>query len=359
MAIAIQSHVRGTTNRFKFYLQELLTPTRPAVQTRPLRLAVLIDAENTSHRVLHGLFEEVAKFGVACVRRAYGCWTHPTLNAWPESLREYAITPVHQVQASSGKNASDSAMIIEAMDLLYNRKLDGFCIVSSDSDFTRLAARIREAGLTVLGFGEDKTPKAFVQACDRFIYTEILRQNGHKNGRPKVKPGQKMSTADLQKEAWLVKLLRHAAEDAGDEQGWANLSAVGLVISNKNPDFDSRNYGYSKLLDLIRASNLFLIRGNGPTLYIRDKEWQGNGANLQLIQTVRQAIAQASREEGWAHLGTLGATLRKIDPDFDYQKYKASNLNGLLRSLDIFELEKRDNGQWYVRDPKGKPPAEA
>jgi uncharacterized LabA/DUF88 family protein len=349
--MALQMKFQGTVDRIKFYLQQLFTPEWPETQSRPQRLAVLIDAENMSHHILHGLFEELAKYGVACVRRAYGDWTLSSLNPWPDYLQEYAIMPVHQVHYTTGKNASDSAMIIDAMDLLYNRKLDAFCIVSSDSDFTRLAGRIREAGLTVLGVGENQTPKAFVQTCDRFIYTEILRKNGQKNGRPKVKPGQKLSASSLQKEAWLVKLLRHAVEDACNEMGWANLSTIGSVINNKAPDFDARNYGYSKLLDLMRAINLFHINANSTTIQVRDRQWQGNGANSHLLELLRQAIAQASQEGGWAFLGTVGAALHKIDPEFDYQNYKVNNLSSLLRSTGKFELEKRDNGQWYVRDP--------
>jgi uncharacterized LabA/DUF88 family protein len=214
---------------------------------------------------------EIAKYGVASVKRIYGDWTTPQLKGWKDSLLQYAIQPIQQFRYTVGKNATDSAMIIDAMDLLYTEKLDGFCIVSSDSDFTRLACRIREAGLIVYGFGENKTPKPFVGACDKFIYTEILRED------TAVAVTVKPATNAVKSDAKLVKLLRNAVEDSTDEDGWAYLGSVGQKIANQAPEFDPRNYGFKKLGELIRASQLFDIDRRksdsalGVSIYVKDK----------------------------------------------------------------------------------------
>lgn len=236
------------------------------------RLAVLIDADNTQPAMIEGLFEEVANYGVATVKRIYGDWTGTHLKGWKEVLLEHAIQPIQQFAYTRGKNATDSAMIIDAMDLLYTETMDGFCIVSSDSDFTRLSARIREAGLTVYGFGEQKTPQAFVSACDRFIFTEILR----KDAKGEADTTRK-TLRELKSDTRLVNLLRNATEDSANDAGWANLGTVGQNVANKAPEFDPRNYGYKKLGELIRAIDLFAIddrsTDNSPSrqIYIRDK----------------------------------------------------------------------------------------
>lgn len=237
------------------------------------KLAILIDADNTPPSIIDGLIEEVAKYGVASVKRIYGDWTKPNLSGWKNLLLEHAIQPIQQFGYTIGKNATDSAMIIDAMDLLYTDKLDGFCIVSSDSDFTRLASRIREAGLTVYGFGENKTPKPFVEACDKFIYTEILRKTDEET----VEPSPKQPTNELKRNTKLVNLLRNAVEDSADDSGWAYLGNVGQNITNKSSEFDPRNYGYKKLGELINAIKLFDIdersseNAPGKAIYIRDK----------------------------------------------------------------------------------------
>jgi uncharacterized LabA/DUF88 family protein len=243
-----------------------------AVQDKQKRLAVLIDADNTQPSIIEALLEEIAKYGVSSVRRIYGDWTSPNLKGWKDVLLEYAIQPIQQFAYTRGKNATDSAMIIDAMDLLYTDKFDGFCIVSSDSDFTRLSARVRESGLTVYGFGEQKTPKAFVGACDKFIYTEILRKRDEKEPEVRKAPSSK----ELKSDTRLVTLLRNAVEDSADENGWAHLGTVGQNLANRAPEFDPRNYGYKKLGDLIRATGLFEIdersAENSPAknLYVRD-----------------------------------------------------------------------------------------
>ncbi len=236
------------------------------------KLAVLIDADNAQPAILEGLIAEIAKYGVASVKRIYGDWTNPKLKGWKENLLDYAIQPIQQFEYTTGKNSTDSAMLIDAMDLLYTEKLDGFCIVSSDSDFTRLASRIREAGLMVLGFGEKKTPKPFVSACDKFIYTEILRKAD--SGTTAAK--RKISVAKLRSDTKLVNLLRGAVENAAGESGWAYLGNVGSVVSNTAPEFDPRNYGYIKLGDIMKSIGLFEIKqlssDNSPakSVYVRD-----------------------------------------------------------------------------------------
>jgi len=236
------------------------------------KLAVLIDADNAQPSILDGLLSEIAKYGTANVKRIYGDWTLPRLKGWKEHLLQYSIQPIQQFGYTSGKNSTDSSLIIDAMDLLYTGKFDGFCIVSSDSDFTRLASRIREAGLIVYGFGERKTPKAFVSACDKFIFTEVLRSKD--NGNEKI---NRKTTRELKQDTKLVNLLRNAVEASSDDSGWAHLGTVGSNIAKQASEFDPRNYGYKKLGELMAATNVFQIEertvGNGPSkaLYLKDK----------------------------------------------------------------------------------------
>lgn len=230
-------------------------------------LAVLIDADNAQPSVVAELLAEVASYGTATVKRAYGDWTTPNLSGWKEALHVHAIQPIQQFRYTTGKNATDSALIIDAMDLLHSGKVDGFCLVSSDSDFTRLATRIREAGLSVYGFGERKTPNPFVAACDKFIYTEILRKPAA--GAPVEAPVQ----------VPLKPILSSAISAAAREDGWAALSAVGSLVVKKSPSFDPRNYGFQKLGELVRAQSYIEVKsvpvGDGSQnlhLYVRVKE---------------------------------------------------------------------------------------
>ena len=225
-------------------------------------LAILIDADNASPSILKGLMDEVAKLGRATVRRIYGDWTKPNLGSWKDLLLEYSIQPIQQFAYTKGKNATDSTLIIDAMDLLYAGKLDGFCIVSSDSDFTRLAARLKESGKQVYGFGEKKTPRPFVVACDRFIYTEVFTNVAGQ--APDRKP-----TAELERDRAFLDLVGGAVEDATDESGWARLGHVGTILTKKEPDFDSRNYGYSKLSELLEASKHFELRRTDKMVSVR------------------------------------------------------------------------------------------
>ena len=248
----------------------------PQAEIKQAKLAVLIDADNTQPAIIEGLLDEVAKYGVASVKRIYGDWTSTNLRSWKDRLLEFAIQPIQQFSYTVGKNATDSAMIIDAMDLLYTEKLDGFCIVSSDSDFTRLAARLRESGRIVYGFGEKKTPRAFVSVCDKFIYTEILRDNQEEtddeDSRPTAKPKK-----DFKVDRKLLKLLRETVDDVAEESGWAYLGGVGHKINNRSADFDPRNYGFKKLGDMFRAIHEFETEerpqehGAGRQVYIRWK----------------------------------------------------------------------------------------
>lgn len=251
-----------------------------AIKDTQPRLAVLIDADNAQATLIEGLLAEIAKYGIASVKRIYGDWTTPNLGGWKTTLLGHSIHPIQQFRYTTGKNATDSAMIIDAMDLLYTGRFDGFCLVSSDSDFTRLASRIREAGLTVYGFGEEKTPQAFVSACDKFIYTRLLLEEAAESSDAESFD-QRRTTNELKQDTRLVQWLRNAAETASDDNGWANLSEVGNHIVKKSSEFDPRNYGYKKLRDLIEATQLFEVEsrviGNGPakSTYIRDKRRKG------------------------------------------------------------------------------------
>ena len=236
-------------------------------------LAVLIDADNANPAIIEGLLGEVAKYGVASVKRIYGDWTTPQLGSWKTVLLEYSIHPVQQFRYTVGKNATDSAMIIDAMDLLYTGRFDGFCLVSSDSDFTRLASRIREEGKRVVGFGEKKTPRAFVSACDKFIYTELLVAETGRGGAAV----RKRTTKDLRADTRLLNLFRTAIEAASDDSGWAHLGAVGTNIVKQAPEFDPRNYGFKKLGELAASIGLFEVDRKSHYVLIRDSLKQGNG----------------------------------------------------------------------------------
>jgi uncharacterized LabA/DUF88 family protein len=236
------------------------------------KLAVLIDADNAQPSIVDSLLAEIAKYGTANVKRIYGDWTGPSLKGWKEVLLQHSIQPIQQFRYTSGKNATDSAMIIDAMDLLFTNKFDGFCIVSSDSDFTKLASRIRESGLLVYGFGERKTPEAFVSACDKFIFTEVIRSKDDESEAIKRK-----SINELKQDTKLVNLLRNAVEASSDDSGWAHLAPVGSNIAKQVPEFDPRNYGYKKLGELVAAIRLFEIEersvgdGHSKAVYIKDK----------------------------------------------------------------------------------------
>ncbi len=244
---------------------------------KDLRLAVLIDADNIPSRLVSGILEEIAKYGSPTFKRIYADRTKPHVAGWKAVLLDHAITPVQQYSYTTGKNSSDSALIIDAMDILYTGRVDGFCVVSSDSDFTRLATRLREAGMKVFGMGEQKTPSAFRAACDKFIYIEILDQ-------PVQASPKQIKLADLRKkeviskvDKSLVNMIVSSINDIADENGWAFLGDLGNLLLKKRPDFDARNYGFTKLLPLIKSLGQFEVderesgRRNIKLVYVRVK----------------------------------------------------------------------------------------
>lgn len=226
------------------------------METKPeLRLAVLIDADNVPYNNVKGMLEEIAKLGTPTFKRIYGDWTKPNVSGWKSVLLETAITPVQQYSYTSGKNSTDSAMIIDAMDILYTGKVDGFCIVSSDSDFTRLAIRLREAGMKVIGIGERKTPNPFIVSCDKFIYIEILKpqESIAETTQEKAKNASAPKTTLLKVDKKTISLISDSINDVADENGWAFLGDVGSMIIKKKPDFDARNFGFSKLTPMLKS----------------------------------------------------------------------------------------------------------
>ncbi len=239
-------------------------------------LAVLIDGDNIPSANVKEMMQEIAKYGNPTIKRIYGDWTKPNLSKWKNLLLENAITPIQQYAYTTGKNATDSAMIIDAMDILYSQKVQGFCLVSSDSDFTRLATRLREAGMKVIGIGEKKTPDPFIVACDRFIYIEILKESG-KNVPKGEKPQNK--SEDEKITAKDIQLIASTISDCADEDGWAFLGDVGSLIQKKRPNFDARNYGFQKLTPMVKSIKDFEIEqrenqkgGKFKLIYIRNKE---------------------------------------------------------------------------------------
>ncbi len=247
------------------------------------KIAVLIDAENAQHSVMGEVLSELSKHGHITVKKAYGDWSSTHLKNWKQPLNELAITPVQQFSYTQGKHPSDAAMIIDAMDLLYTKQFDSFALITSDSDFTKLASRLKESQIHVFGVGEDKTPIAFRNACDDFISTEVLKNlHNEKEDTPKKgakQPGGKKTKAQLRQDAKLINILRNAVNEYADEDGWAQLGSCGGLIKRQYPDFDSRTYGYRTLTQLIEATGLFDIdrrpqssAGAPPVSYVKSKK---------------------------------------------------------------------------------------
>lgn len=243
-----------------------------------LNLAVLIDADNIPYSNVKGMLDEISKFGIPSIKRIYGDWTRPTVSGWKPALLEHAITPVQQYSYTTGKNATDSAMIIDAMDILHRENVDGFCIVSSDSDFTRLATRLRESSKLVIGIGEKKTPKPFIVACDKFIYIEILanpesepKKTASRNTKTSAKAESDFDRIDKK----LINLIKSSIDDIADDEGWASLAQLGALINKKRPDFDPRNFGFSKLTPMIKSLN--------NVFEIDEQEAEGRRKNIKHV----------------------------------------------------------------------------
>lgn len=244
---------------------------------KEIKMAVLIDGDNVPSGYVREMMEEIAKYGNPTIKRIYGDWTKPTLAKWKKVLLKNAIIPMQQYGYTAGKNATDSAMIIDAMDILYSGDVNGFCIVSSDSDFTRLATRLREAGMQVIGIGEKKTPDPFIVACDKFIYLEIIK-NQAKEAEPEEKKNKEKSRSGVETiTPQVVRLIATTIDDLADDEGWAFLGDVGSLLQKKQPNFDSRNYGFSKLTPLIASIGKFEIEsreshsGRFKLIYVRNK----------------------------------------------------------------------------------------
>lgn len=244
-----------------------------------VKLAVLIDGDNIPSAYIKEMMEEIAKYGNPTIKRIYGDWTKPNLSRWKNILLENAITPIQQYGYTTGKNATDSAMIIDAMDILYSERVNGFCLVSSDSDFTRLATRLREAGMQVFGIGEKKTPDPFIVACDKFIYIEILKNQSEEDSESQVTESKSTEKSSVDKiTPKVIKLIASSISDLADDDGWAFLGDVGNLIQKKQPNFDARNYGFQKLTPLIESINNFEIekrensKGQLKLIYVRVKD---------------------------------------------------------------------------------------
>ena len=241
------------------------------MQQSESKIALLIDADNAPASKIEAIVSELAKYGVANIRKAYGNWKSPTLKAWEQCLHEYAIRPVQQFDYTKGKNATDAAMIIDAMDLLYSQQLDAFAIVSSDCDFTPLVMRVLTNGLKVYGFGEKKTPLPFVYACSTFLYLETIDQAVISEETSKINASAKKTGKELKQDTKLISLLRSAVSSTLDDDGWSNLGAIGGHIANQ-ASFDPRNYGYVKLSGLFEAIDLFEIHRKDMAVYVRSRQ---------------------------------------------------------------------------------------
>lgn len=257
-------------------------------EKKDLQLAVLIDADNIPYTNIKGMLEEIAKFGIPAIKRIYGDWTKQTVSGWKPALLEHAISPVQQYSYTRGKNATDSAMIIDAMDILHDEKVDGFCLVSSDSDFTRLAIRLRESGMLVIGIGEKKTPKPFIVSCDKFIYIEILGAKEHLKEESALS-SKKESKADFESiDTKFINLLKSSVDDLADDNGWTFMAELGSLIMKRKPDFDPRNYGFNKLTPLMKSLKRYFEideRESGKphlkNIYVRIKKSRSVKTNIR------------------------------------------------------------------------------
>ena len=307
---------------------------------KPAKLAVLIDADNTTAACAQDLLEEIAKYGIASVKRIYGDWSSPMLNGWRNVLLKHALVPIQQFAYTKGKDATDMGLIIDAMDLLYSGHFDGFCLVSSDSDFTPLASRIRASGKVVYGFGREKTPEAFRQACDRFFYIENLGETEKaKNEVATVSAAALVNQAEAarpaaksrQMDGVIKNLLYKSIKDATDEAtGWAFVSKIGNVISETRPDFDSRTYGYAKLSGMLRDLRGLQFRTDEANrMYCRKVPFG------DLIKLLDEAVNKFKSAKGWANLDVVG---KYVKPRWDWEEYGFESFSDLLAKVDHAEV---------------------
>ena len=344
------------------------------------KLAVLIDADNISADVIEYLLLEINKYGIASVKRIYGDWTDNKLNKWKDTLLPYAITPIQQFAYTNGKNATDMAMVIDAMDLLYSNTFDGFCLVSSDSDFTRLASRIRESGLEVIGFGQNKTPEAFVKACDKFVRTELLMPIKEvptvsvndamaTHASPTVtttnpitiltspsietihKPDHVSTATNLNVTPdfkHLTSLIKQACQAHADDEGWTKLGTVGTYLTRVMPDFDVRSYRFDKLSNLIRSQpSVFEIKSDGKVLSIKPKShhrWSKEQLqdDAELLSLVAEHIQKNANPQGWADFNRViqGIGSKKL------AKYGYAKPSVLFENIDSVQLHRKNKVLW-------------
>ena len=313
------------------------------VEIQSKKLAVLIDADNASISSVSSILEEVAKYGIASVKRIYGDWSNPALKGWYDIALKYGMTPVQQYAYTVSKNATDIAMVIDAMELLYTGTFQGFCIISSDSDFTPLASRIRENGLIVYGFGRKTTPEPFKQACDKFISVENLvfeekeeiKQNSIIKKDNGVKESIKIELIDKdivkqQIDKATLNLIYKAVKDNSDDSGWAYLGLVGAYITTVKPDFDTRNYGHDKLSGLVKALGVFEIKMQGSQMYLRKSSFSS------FIRLVQKAIYHYSEQNDWVNIQDVVEYLKNTDLNIrNYEEAIESIHSGWLEFKDI------------------------
>lgn len=337
-------------------------------QKKDNKVVLLVDGDNARPSVLSEIIDEVGKFGTITIRRIYGDWTQQNMSGWKKLLQKYAMQPIQQFRNTTGKNATDSALIIDAMDILHSRDVQVFCIVSSDSDFTRLATRIREDGLQVVGIGERKTPESFVKSCNRFIYTENLNETTvedentdalHRNADKAIAPDPRP-------------LLIKAYQLYADEDEWIHLAQFGEYLRKIDPGFDQRTYGYRMLAQLIGAypdlfevqrddkkkSNIFIRLKKAPeglqTLATqKKKKYPTPNIQPELRGLLEKAYKRAKKDDGWVYITQFGIVLRKVDPDFNVRDYGFKKLSDLIKSLeDMFEIRYKDSrktGDFHIR----------
>jgi len=305
------------------------------LENQSKKIAVLIDADNASTASISVILEEVAKYGIASVKRVYGDWSNPTLKGWYEIALKYGMTPMQQYAYTVAKNATDIAMVIDAMELLYTGTFDGFCIVSSDSDFTPLALKIREKGLFVHGFGKSTTPISFVSACDKFIDVKNLIIG--ESVDLKDSSNEKITQGQISIDKDVLSLILKTIRDKADENGWANLLTVHQYISVVKADFDSRNYGRAKFSGLIKSLDLFEIKEFKSQLLVRKRNFK------VIIKLTQEALKISSSENNWVNFPTLVSNIKTLEPALDIEAYGFESLEKAVQSITGGWVEFKEN----------------
>jgi uncharacterized LabA/DUF88 family protein len=296
------------------------------VEIQSKKLAVLIDADNASISSVSSILEEVAKYGIASVKRIYGDWSNPALKGWYDIALKYGMTPVQQYAYTVSKNATDIAMVIDAMELLYTGTFQGFCIISSDSDFTPLALKIREKGLFVHGFGKSTTPISFVSACDKFIDVKNLVVG--ETIDLKESTNEKVTQGQISIDKDVLTLILKTIRDKADEHGWANLLTVNQYISVVKPDFDSRAYGRAKFSGLIRSLELFEIKEVKSQLLVRKRTFK------LIIKLAQEALKVASNENNWVNINTVVENIKNLEPELNIEPYGFESIEKAIFSIN-------------------------